>query len=174
MDNYEKIKVGDTVGIKAGTGFKKKIYRLAQVIKVTPKQIVTIEGRYWRDTGVAVGGLHWLVIMTKAQMNEWQRAQDAEQAAKKQRAAERNPADYDDSVQSALRSMRNKARGLCEKLQADVDQRLKVDPVGAMQPAWWGEFLQMLVEIEESEKALGSIGLSTTLKPSSEVSSLFR
>jgi hypothetical protein len=172
MDNYQKIKVGDTVGIKAGTGFKKKIYRLAQVIKVTPKQIVTIEGRYWRDTGVAVGGLHWLVVMTKPQMDAWQQEKDAEEAAKKKRSAERNPADYDDSVQAALRSMRDKTRSLCEKLQGEVDARL--GHITPKAPAWWAEYLQVLVEIEQSEKALVSVGLSTTLKPHAQVSSLFR
>jgi hypothetical protein len=165
------LKVGDTVGIKSGTGASKKIYRLAQVTFLTKAQIVTDGGRFWKARGNEVAGLSHIEIMSPNAIKKWHAAKEAEKRKADLRLANYNPADHDDHVQAALRALRDKARSLCEHLQVQVENRLNA---GAPAPDWWPEYLQMLVQIEESENALKSIGLSTTLKPSSEQRSLFK
>lgn len=165
------LKVGDTVGIRAGTGARKKIYRLEQITKVTKAQIVLARDRFWKRTGKEVDGLGYIEIMSPSEIKQWHAAKKKEEREAERRRANYNPADHDDHVQAALRSMRDKARSLCEHLQVQVDNRLNA---GAPAPDWWPEYLQMLIEIEQSEHALKSIGLSTTLRPSATQSSLFR
>lgn len=167
------LKVGDTVGIKTGTGVRKKIYRLEKVERITKAQIILAnKDRFWRERGSAVGGLSWIQIMTPSDIKQWHAEKQREEAEAEERKRNYNPADHDDHVQAALRSMRDKTRSLCEKLQGEVDARL--GHVTPKAPAWWAEYLQVLVEIEQSEHALKSVGLSTTLKPSAAQSSLFQ
>jgi hypothetical protein len=176
MITLENRKVGDEVALRSTGARKNRIYRITTITKITKVQIVTPEGRYWKDTGRPVGmsGHGTLEALTPGQIKEWRASQAAEEAARAEREKKYNPADNDDHVQAALRSMRDKARSLCEKLQDEVDANLSRDPGGAMMPHWWAEYLQMLVNIEESESALKSVGLSTTLKPAAKQSSLFR
>lgn len=167
----KKLKVGDLVGIRSGTGKSKRVYKLAPVSRLTAQRIV-VDGRYFNKDGLReVGGLSHLELMTAREIEKWAEDKAKEEAAAEERRKNYNPADHDDHVQAALRALRDKARSLCEHLQVQVENRLNA---GAPAPDWWPEYLQMLVQIEESENALKSIGLSTTLKPSSEQRSLFK
>jgi hypothetical protein len=58
---------------------------------------------------------------------------------------------------AVLSSLRDAARTLCEKLQ-----HVERDD-------FHGEFLKLVIEIEESEKVLPSIGLCTSLQPSEKL-----
>lgn len=159
--------VGVVVGIKSGTGIRKKVYRVAPVSRVTTAQIIIGRDRFWKRNGKQVDGLGVIEIMSESEIKRWQAAQElvAEQAKL------RKPNYTDDGTEAALRALRDKARSLCEHLQVQVENRLNA---GAPSPDWWPEYLQMLIEIEKSESALPSIGLSTTLKPAATQSSLFR
>jgi hypothetical protein len=172
MSTLENKKVGDEVGLRTWSR-KSRIYMITTITKLTKTQITTTEGRYWKDSGRSVGmsGHGTLVAMTPAQIKEWRANRAAEEIAQYERRKNYNPADSDDSAQAALRSMRDKARSLCEHLQVQVQNRLNA---GAPAPDWWPEYLQMLVEIEQSESTLKSVGLATTLKPAAKQSSLFR
>jgi hypothetical protein len=158
--------VGVVVGIKSGSGIRKKIYRVEPVTRVTTAQIIVGRDRFWKRTGKQVDGLGYIEIMTAGEIKRWRTAQElaAEQAKL------RKSVPTDDGIEAALRALRDKARTLCEHLQVQVENRLRA---GASSPDWWPEYLQMLVEIEKSESALPSIGLSTNLKPSAAQSSLF-
>lgn len=166
------LKVGDIVGIKSGSGVRKKVYRLLPVTKITKAQIVLSRAwRFWKKNGKEVDGLGYIKIMSRGDISRWNAAQERQEREAELRRGKYNPAEHDDGVQAALRSMRDKARTLCEHLQVQVENRLNAS---APAPDWWPEYLQMLIEIEKSESALPSIGLSTTLKPAAEQSSLFR
>lgn len=161
---------GCTVGIKSGTGVRKLIYRLATVTKITKAQIVTTEGRFHKDNGREVGNIGYVVPMTPKQVEAWKQAKANEEAERKRREAEYDPREDDDHVQAALRALRNKARTLCEKLQTELEHGHPV----RRRPAWESEFLGLVSEIEESEHALKSFGVSTTLKSHAELCSLIR
>lgn len=163
-----KLTPGCTVGIRSGTGVRKLIYRLATVTKVTKAQIVTTEGRFHKDNGREVGNIGYVVPMTPKQVEAWKQAKANEEAERKRREAEYDPREHDDHVQAALRALRNKARTLCEKLQGDLIYGIPVKP----KPHWNQEFLDLVREIEESEHALKSFGVSTTLKSHADLSSL--
>jgi hypothetical protein len=160
--------VGEVVGIKSGTGIRKKVYRVEPVTRVTTAQIIIGRDRFWKRNGKQVDGLGVIEIMSESEIRSWRSKQHFVELA---REARRNPTPTDDPIEAALRALRDKARTLCEHLQVQVDNRLNA---GASAPDWWPEYLQMLIEIEKSESALPSIGLSTTLKPAAAQSSLFR
>jgi hypothetical protein len=174
MITLENRKVGDEVALRSTGARKNRIYRITTITKVTKAQITTTEGRYWKDTGRPVGmsGHGTLEALTPGQIKEWRENQAAEEAARAEREKNYNPADNDDHVQAALRSMRDKTRSLCEKLQGEVDTRL--GHITPKAPAWWAEYLQVLIEIEQSESALKSVGLDTNLKPVAQQRSLFK
>lgn len=159
---------GSTVGIRSGTGVRKLIYRLATVTKITKAQIVTTEGRFHKDTGREVGNISYVVPMTPKQVEAWKQAKADEEAERQRRAAEYDPREHDDHVQAALRSLRDKSRTLCEKLQVELGNGHTV----RRRPAWEVEFMELVREIEESEHALKSFGVSTTLKSYAELCSL--
>jgi hypothetical protein len=159
--------VGEVVGIKSGTGIRKKVYRVEPITRVTTAQIIIGRDRFWKKNGKQVDGLGYIEIMSATEIKNWRAAQElaAEQAKLRKVATP-----TDDGTEAALRALRDKARTLCEHLQVQVENRLNAK---APAPAWWPEYLQMLVEIEKSESVLPSIGLSTTLKPAAQQSSLF-
>jgi hypothetical protein len=166
---FEFVEVGETVGICSCVS--NKVYCLAVVKRLTKTMIVASGIKFYIGNGREVGGKSFLKVMTPKEITAWKktRAKSAAEAEKRKH----NPADRDDHVQAALRALRDKARCLCEKLQDEVKYNLTRDPVGAMMPHWWAEYLQMLVQIEASENVLKS-GLPTTLKPSAEQSNFFK
>lgn len=166
------LKVGDTVGIKGGGGVQKKVYRLEKVSKVTKAQIVTDDRhRFWKKDGKEVNGLGYVEIMTDREIKRWRNAKEEEERKRELRQANYNPADHDDHVQAALRSIRDKARTLGEKLQFECELRAST---GKERPDWFPQFMMLVAEIDDSENALKSIGLSTTLKSFEGVSSIFK
>lgn len=173
-EKIKQLKVGDLVGISSGTGIKRRIYKVMPIERMTMQRFVVDKRFFYKDGLREVGGLAYLELMTPGEIKDWQDAKAREEAEREERARNYDPREHDDHVQKALRMLRDKTRTLCEKLQDDAQDRLIRDPSGAMQPHWWTEFLQTVNEIEESEHALASYGLSTSLKPLKELSSLFR
>jgi hypothetical protein len=169
---FEFLHVGDTVGIRSGTGASKKVYKLAQVERVTRTMVVVDRRKFYKDRGREVSGISWLEIMNAKEIEDWKKAKAKEEAEVEERRRNYDPRDHDDHVQAALRALRDKARTLCEKLQDHADIRLgHIEPKA---PRWWPEFLALTDEIANSEVALKSVGLSTTLKSPAALRSLFQ
>lgn len=63
-----------------------------------------------------------------------------------------------DPMDATIRSLRDAARSLCEKLQDECNRA-----------HWKPEFIHLVEEIERSEIVLPPIGRVTTLKPSREL-----
>jgi hypothetical protein len=167
-NEYGHVVVGQEVGILSGTGIKKKIYCVAKVERLTPTRIVVDRRQFYKLDGREVNGLSYLELMTAAQIKAWRKAKTKEEAVAEERKRNYDPRKDDDHTQSALRSLRDKARGLCEKLQDEANSIIDRDP-NAKPPCWWADYLQVLLQIEESEHALASFGKFTTLKSHAEV-----
>lgn len=78
----DALKAGDTVVQQSGYGYK--ALRLLTVERVTPKQVIVCDprtgsvlGRYWRDSGMAVGG-PWSDVLLEATPNRLARIREQE------------------------------------------------------------------------------------------------
>lgn len=169
-EKVKKLKIGDLMGIRSGGGRRSRVYKIAPVERMTMQRII-VDGRFFYKDGLReVGGLASVEFMTAQEIAAWREEETKRETEREERRRNYNPKDHYDVPEAALSSLRDKARTLCEKLQFECELRASA---GKERPDWFPQFMMLVQEIDDSEKALKSIGLSTTLKSFAEVSSIF-
>jgi len=146
---YHYLRKGQRVGIANPGGVLETVIH---IYEVTDSEIVFgTENKFSRRTGFSTNGDgRKLLVLSDAEVKKWE--EDLEKSREIQRLKARR-----NVLEGPLLSLRDKARTLCEQLQ-------HVDRSG-----FHAQFLSLVMEIEESEKVLPSVGLCTSLKPSDQI-----